>query len=252
MDNAKTAKPIESPVLERCITDTRLNFRRLGSNTSIGRPQNDVLFCLTMNLVQLGADLRRRALPVNLELSADVRDAAFTHDDVLGWVQEHRQAALAELLGLVQRWMDAEKPLSEVPARHSTGHRWAATIDGILAHAGMPGFLSNFEASEHAFDPKYEVMLDIVRAHHGREPMTAGQWAGVLGDVLEDRFKERNGQIRSERARATIVGALFSEYADARFDVDGVGYRLERSWPEGSGRPAVWGIGAADTNSARA
>ena len=252
VDNAKTAKPIESPVLERCITDTRLNFRRLGSNTSIGRPQNDVLFCLTMNLVQLGADLRRRALPVNLELSADVRDAAFTHDDVLGWVQEHRQAALAELLGLVQRWMDAEKPLSEVPARHSTGHRWAATIDGILAHAGMPGFLSNFEASEHAFDPKYEVMLDIVRAHHGREPMTAGQWAGVLGDVLEDRFKERNGQIRSERARATIVGALFSEYADARFDVDGVGYRLERSWPEGSGRPAVWGIGAADTNSARA
>ncbi len=144
----------------------------------------------------------------------------------------------------MRRWIDAEKPLSEVPARHSTGHRWAATIDGILAHAGMPGFLSNFEASEHAFDPKYEVMLDIVRAHRERDPMTAGQWAGVLGDALEERFKDRYGHIRSERARATIVGALFSEYADARFEVDGVAYRLERSWPEGTGRPAVWGLRA--------
>ncbi len=243
VDNAKTAKPIESPVLERCITDTRLNFRRLGSNTSIGRAQNDVLFCLTMNLVQMGADLRRRALPVNLELSADVRNAQFTHDDVLGWAQEHREAAIAELLGLVQRWLDADRPLAVVPARHSTGHRWAASIDGILTAAGLEGFLSNFEASEHAFDPKYAVMLDIVRGFADREPMTPSEWAAVLGGVLEDRFKDRNGQLKSERARATIVGALFSEYADARFEVEGVSYGLSRDWPEGVGRPAVWGIG---------
>jgi hypothetical protein len=246
VDNAKTAKPIESPVLERCITDTRLNFRRLGSNSSINRAQNDVLFCLTMNLVQMGADLRRRALPVNLFLEADVRDASFNHDDLLGWAHEHREAAIAELLGLVQRWMEAGKPLAEVPARHSTGHRWAATIDGILAHAGLPGFLSNFEASEHAFDPKYAVMLDIVRAFAGREPMTPGEWAGVLGDLLEDRFKDRGGQQRSERAKATIVGALFTEYADARFEVDGVSYRLVREWPEGVGRSAVWAVAAAE------
>lgn len=245
VDNAKTAKPIESPVLERCITDTRLNFRRLGSNSSIGRAQNDVLFCLTMNLVQMGSDLRRRALPVNLELQVDVRDATFPHDDLLAWAQEHREAAVGELLGLVLRWMEAGKPLAEVPARHSTGHRWAATIDGILAHAGLPGFLSNFEASEHAFDPKYAVMLDIVRTFAGRQPMTPGEWAGVLGELLEDRFKDRGGQPRSERAKATIVGALFTEYSDARFEVDGVSYRMVREWPEGSGRSAVWGIVAS-------
>ncbi len=245
IDNAKTAKPIESPVLERCITDTRLNFRRLGSNTSICRAQNDVLFCVTMNLVQMGADLRRRALPVNLELAVDVRHAQFTHDDVLGWAQVHRENVIAELLGLVQRWLDADQPLAVIPARHSTGHRWAATIDGILTHDGLPGFLSNFEASEHAFDPKYTVMLDIVRGFADREPMTPGQWAGVLGEVMEDRFKDRGGQMRSERARATIVGALFTEYLDARFEVDGVSYGLVREWPEGMGRPARWGIRVA-------
>ncbi len=56
INNAKTRRAIASAVLERCITSSRLNFRRLGSNSSITRPQNDVLFCLTMNLAQLGPD----------------------------------------------------------------------------------------------------------------------------------------------------------------------------------------------------
>lgn len=86
-----------------------------------------------------------------------------------------------------------------------------------------------------------------MREFAGRESLTAGQWAGVLGEVLEERFRERGGGERSDRAKATIVGALFAEYADARFDVDGVSYRLVREWPEGVGRSAVWGIGATST-----
>ncbi|MEQ1508383.1 MAG: hypothetical protein ABMB14_39495, partial [Myxococcota bacterium] len=86
--NAQTNRPIQSPVLERCITDTKLNFRRLGGNSAISRPQNDVLFCLTMNLVQLGADLRRRALPLNLELDGNVRSTKYALGDLVGWVTE--------------------------------------------------------------------------------------------------------------------------------------------------------------------
>jgi hypothetical protein len=67
----------------------------------------------------------------------------------------------------------------------------------------------------------------------------------VLGDVLEDRSKERGGGMRSERAKATIVGALFAGYADGRFEVDGVSYRLVWEWPEGVGRPAVWGFASS-------
>ena len=85
-------------------------------------------------------------------------------------------------------------------------------------------------------------MLEIVRAHRGQPARTPGEWAAVLGDVLEDRFKDRHGEDRSERARATIVGALFSEYADARFEIDGEAWRLVREWPEGVGRSATWGF----------
>ncbi len=242
VDNARTARAIESAVLERCITDTRLSFRRLGTNTAISRPRNDVMFCLTMNIVQLGRDLRRRALPVNLSTEVDVRDLIYPLDDVLGWVQEHRVALVGELVGLVQRWLDAGQPLAEEPARHSTSQRWAATIDGILAHAGLPGFLSNFSASEHAFDPKYEVMAEIVRAHRDEPSRTPGEWAGLLGEVMEERFRDRSGAERTDRAKATIVGALFSEYADTVFEVDGEAWRLVKELPEGVGR-AVWRVG---------
>ncbi|MEO0605147.1 MAG: hypothetical protein AAF211_27200, partial [Myxococcota bacterium] len=176
IDNAKTRKAIQSAVLERCITDTRLNFRRLGSNTAISRPQNDLLFCLTMNLTQLGADLRRRALPVNLELDEQVRNARYAMDDVVGWAIEHRLGLLGELAGMVARWLEAGRPVPEDVARHSTSQAWASTMDGILRHAGLEGFLSNLEAAEHAFDPRYQLVQEIAVGERARPAATAAGW----------------------------------------------------------------------------
>ncbi len=113
----------------------------------------------------------------------------------------------------------------------------------MLNHGGFPGFLSNLEASEHAYDPKYALMVEIVRMGRGDAAKTPGAWAAVLGELLAERFRDREGAERSDRAKATIVGALFTEYADARFEIDGEALRLTREWPEGPGRSAVWGVG---------
>lgn len=55
IDNVKSGRrywererEISSPVLERSVTADILNFRRLGFNAAIRRP-NDVIFCLTIN-----------------------------------------------------------------------------------------------------------------------------------------------------------------------------------------------------------
>jgi hypothetical protein len=240
IDNAKTRKGIQSPVLERCITDTRLNFRRLGSNTAISRPHNDVLFCLTMNLTQLGPDLRRRALPINLDLGASVRQTTYRVDDLVGWVIEHRLEVVAELAGMVVAWLEAGRPQCDSPAKHSTSQKWAHTIDAILRLSGFDGFLTNFEESEHAFDPRYELMAEIARERHGLPAATAANWVPRLATILEDRFQDRRGNPKSARARSTIVGSLFTEYLDTSFVVDGRSWQLERSYPGGSGRPPVY------------
>ncbi|MEQ1501922.1 MAG: hypothetical protein ABMB14_06810 [Myxococcota bacterium] len=242
IDNAKTHKAIESPVLERCITDTRLNFRRLGSNTAISRPQNDVLFCLTMNLVQLGPDLRRRALPLNLELDANVRKTTYRLGDLVGWVTEHRLELLGELAGMVVAWAALGKPGCEEPARHSTSQSWAETIDAILRLGGFDGFLTNFEASEHAFDPRFTQMSDIARDHHQKPPTTAAGWVPTVETILDDRFRDGRGQPRSARAKATIVGSLFADYVGTRFEADGGQVEVIRQYPDGTRRSPFYGF----------
>ncbi len=243
VDNAKTRRPIESAVLERCITDSRLTFRRLGSNTAITRPSNDILFCLTMNLTQMGPDLRRRALPVNLELHTNVRSVRYPVDDLVGAVLRHRLEILGELAGMVRAWLDADQPACEDPARHSTGQRWAATVDAILRLSGFDGFLTNFDASEHAFDGRYALMVEIAAEHHARPAATAADWAEWLGEgPLEERFKDRRGNLRTARARATIVGGLFNDYLDTTFDVDGKTFELVREEPSWARRSPTYGF----------
>jgi len=243
LDNVKTSRPIESAVLERSVTDARLNFRRLGSNASITRPQNDLLLCLTMNLTQLGPDLRRRALPLNLELKGNVRATSYSSEDLNGLVLGTRTVLLGELVGLVQTWLEAGRPTVTSPARHSTGQAWAATINAILRTSGLEGFLSNFEASEHAYDPRYQVMLEVAQLHHDKPASSAAQWSEWLEQgPLEDRFRDRRGQLKSARSRATLVGSLFTEYLDSLFCIDGRTYALERNFPEGPSRSPMYGF----------
>lgn len=245
VDNAKATTAISSPVLERCITDANLSFRRLGSNTAISRPQNDVLFVLTMNMTQLGPDLRRRALPLNLEVVGNVRHATYNADDPVGDALSARVDILGELAGMVGAWVEAGRPMPPDAARHSTGQKWAGTIDAILRHAGMTGFLSNFEESEHAFDPDYAAVRDIAAAHHGDGFHTAGEWAGVLvHGALSDKLRDRRGDAKPPRAQATIVGQLLGQYLDETFDTPDGPFVLRRDEPR-KGHPPLYGFDPA-------
>jgi len=149
---------------------------------------------------------------------------------------------VAELAGMVQLWLDSGRPGCEKPARHSTSQAWAATMDAVLRLSSFDGFLTNFEESAHAFDPRYELMLDVIAEHRGKPAVAAAGWVERLEGLLADRFKDRRGSPKSARAKATIVGNLFREYLDTRFVVEGRGWRLVRTYPEGEGRKPAYHI----------
>lgn len=231
IDNARKphrVSEISSMVLERSISDARLAFRRLGTNSSISR-DNDVAFCLTMNHAELGKDLRRRSLPVNLEQQANVRSVRFPIGDLIGFALEHRLEILAELAGMVERWVKAGKPQVEDPATHSISQTWAGTIDSILRLSGYNGFLSNFDESEHAFDPNYSLMVEICEVHKDQLPQTAGEWADLLvDDELESKLKDRKGNPKTKRSQSTIIGNLFNQYLDTPIQLDSGTYSIVR------------------------
>jgi hypothetical protein len=214
VDNAKTRKPIESPV---CITYTRLNFRRLGSNTSITRSQNDIIFCLSMNLTALGQDLRRRAAPVNLVVEQDVRGTTYAQADIVGFVFGHRLAIVGEMADTARTWLDQDRPGCENPARHSTSQLWASTLDAILRFAGFNGLLTNFKGSAHAFDP---ALRDDV---------------GGLQEVQRQLPGDRRGVGRAAPGRA--VGGLLPRRARQPQERPRLRHHRRQPFPRLPGRP---------------
>jgi len=233
IDNVRGSRAIASPRLERWITDTELTFRRLGSNTTIRRPHNDVLFALTMNDTQLNRDLRYRALPIRLYLEEDPREHDWPHADVLRWAADHRVGLLGALVGLVDRWIAAGRPEAERRPRHTVGRVWAATCAAILEHAGIPYFGANWEAAERAMNPDWEAMVQVAHAFVDGPRLTASDWGDrLLDSPLGHRLRDSRGKAYPPHSRAIRVGRIFAEFIGVRLlQDDGSGVRLvaERS-----------------------
>src|SRR4029079_7871653 len=121
VDNAKaqsrgkTAR-IDSPCLERSITDAVLSFRLLGHSKEI-RAENSHLFCLTANGPDVSRDLITRSVVVNLEYEGDPARRTFTIPDPEGYAQEYRLDLLGELIGMVETWRAAGSPRADVASR---------------------------------------------------------------------------------------------------------------------------------------
>ena len=233
VDNARHAKrqiEVSSGVLERCVTDIVLSFRRLRTNTAMRRP-NDVIFCITMNAALLSVDLRHRGLPINLHFAGNVRKRTFDIKEPEAFVLDHRWDLIAELIGMVQGWVRAGRPVPDDAATHSVSQVWAGAIDGILRSNGYHGFLSNFEESERTFDAEYPALVEVCAAFHDELPSTAKTWSDriVSRGLWSDRLRDERGEEKSPQAMATIVGTLFSSHTGTTFTVDGRVYRLRRA-----------------------
>jgi hypothetical protein len=146
IDNVKTPV-IESDVLERCLTDDDLNFRRLCTNQSITAP-NTVVFFFTMNNGSLCRDLATRSIQVNLYYEGDATKKVYQNKDLVGYVLEHRWEILAELAGMVTRFAEAGCPVWT--GENTRFPKWCEIIGGILEHSGFKRFLGNMDEMESA------------------------------------------------------------------------------------------------------
>jgi len=233
LDNAKRGRAgvITSAVLERLITDRRVNFRRLGTNSSISAV-NHLAVMVTMNEARFGPDLMQRSLPINLYLADDPRDHEFAHANIEDFVIDHREEVLAALLGMVQSWNDAGRPPALHPARHTVSQEWAATIDAILRHAGYPGFLANFETAQREFDPDYQALRELLAARDN-ECRTPSEWVTRIKDQIPESSIAAAIEKMPTRGKATYVGSLLMRLQNRTIEDGGVAYRLTTTEPTG-------------------
>jgi len=230
IDNVKganTSSVINSPVLERCITDHWLNFRRLGSNTNISR-QNDVIFITTMNDSKFSKDLQNRDIPINLEIQGPPRKLEYSISNINLWLLEHRFEVIAEVLGIIQKWKGGGCKVDS-SAKHTLSNEWAQTIDSILRANGYYGFLDNYEESNISFDANYELIVELCENYCDVDFKSPADWAQLLGEKeLKDKLTDKNGNFKSPSSQAIIVGKLFKDYLGETICCESGDYTIEK------------------------
>jgi hypothetical protein len=244
IDNAKSGrgKPkIESPCLERSITDETLAFRLLGHSSQI-RAENSHVFCITANTPEVSRDLITRSVVVNLFHEGDPERRVFSIANPENYVQTHRLELLGELIGMVEGWRVAGAPQARVGSRFNK-RSWGGIVGGILEACGEPDFLANAEEAAVTFDDAQREFAELIG---GLAESSQGVWTAqdLVQQCLRRRLLGKELGEGSPRSQATRFGKLASRFLRVPFSVSGNRFAvLERD----NGRDgAVYRVGITD------
>jgi hypothetical protein len=142
LDNVN--RRLNSGTLAAVVTSGVLRGRILGKSEMMTVTARTPII-ITANNPDMSRELARRC--VTIELSCDLENPAqrtgFRHPDIEGYVLQNRARILRAVFTLTRAWFVAGKPAGE----RSLGsfEAWGRIIGGILANAGIPGFLENAE-----------------------------------------------------------------------------------------------------------
>lgn len=196
----------------------------------------------TANNARLSDDLLRRSIRcrMNARVEEPYRRTGFKHIDLAGWVRNNRSALVGAALTLIQAWLEAGQP----GGRHTLGsfERWASVMGGILAVAGVPGFLENtddfYEAARGEGGTSWRSFVEEWWRRFGTDWVSAGDLIPVATQV-ELPFKQREetkqrtelGAEIAKRRGQTVSGLeiqqlLGSDGKAGRIRNKGNGYRL--------------------------
>lgn len=198
-DNIET--PLWGPSLSRAITCTTWKDRILGGNTTAHLPQKAV-WLSNGNNVRLRGDLPRRTFPIRLDarLGKPWERENFRHKNLREWVLKWRGGLLVSIHTIARAWFVAGKPEPQRPVPVMGGfEEWANTIGGILAFAGVEGFLENLAQFHDEADiegPEWEGFLSAWVEIIGDTPKTCQEIAAIVrensgfGSTLPDNLQD--------------------------------------------------------------
>lgn len=173
---------LRSSTLAGLLTSAEWGDRPLGATAWVGVP-NDRLWVITGNNLNLGGDIPRRTVSVTIDPGVprpELRTGFVIGDPEL-WAKDQRPNLLHALLTIVQAWVADGMPLPREKA--SDGYaRWVRVVEGILAHAGVPGEFdhSSTQIEVGSDDDEWGDFLAAVHRVRGEGIWTAKQ---LLADI---------------------------------------------------------------------
>jgi len=185
VDNQRGA--LNVPIVEANMTNDQLAIRGFNIQRKVRRP-NDLLWLITSNDAVPSDDLLSRCIHIRLHFEGEPDRRAFTMSDgeLLTYVRDHRGAILAELAGMVVRWLDAGRPSTPAPSRYRVLGR---VVGSVLTANGLPGFLSNTREEVRQHSTTHQQLVAVAeRMIDGRDRAFVFEIEGDI-ETADEAFK---------------------------------------------------------------
>ena len=219
-----------APSLARALTSRTWTDRVLG-RSEVATVKQRATWAATGNNISLGGDLARRCYWIRLDAkqSRPWQRKDFKHPDLTAWAREKRGELVAAVLTIARAWYAAGRPKAEGTPRLGSFETWAETIGGILAFAGVDGFLGNLEELYDKADEssaEWEAFLEEWRRQQGEDPITGKALTKLiteektLRDALPGELSEALD--KGEGSFTRRLGKALSKRAATRYGEDGL------------------------------
>jgi len=246
VDNVK--EPVESATLESAVTAQRWTRRVLGKNTEAVDVDQRSVFMVTGNNLAVGSEIARRSVLIRLrsETNAPELRTEFRHPNLIEWTRANRERLAAAVITLAVAWHQAGRPVHDAPVMGSF-QSWANTLSGILAFAGIEGFMANrdhFREQRDVESEEWSGFLLALRVSMNGAPLTAREISarvragGSLKDAAPDEVLAAADELHGGTTRK--LTAALRRYEGRRFDEDGL--RLERAGTDGHAKVILWRV----------
>lgn len=239
-------EPLRSGTLASALTATRFRGRWLG-RTETASVEQRAIFVVTGNNLRVRGDLGRRGFTARLDakIARPHRRRDFGIHPLLPFVAKNRAALVTAALTVGRAWYADGCPPADVPTLGGF-EEWAQVVGGVLAHAGVEGFLGGLDERYDQVDEEaseWERFLRAWAAQYGDEPVTAGQVADALPelDALREALPgDLPEWLHSPPRFVRRLGKALSARADRRHGDDGI--HVERASVESRGGRVLWRV----------
>lgn len=238
-------RTLRSPQLAAVLTASDYQARRLGKTEMILVPQR-ATWIAAGNNVQLGGDIPRRVYLIRLDpkMAQPWTRTDFRHASLEDWVTEQRGALLGALLELAVSWSANGKPAVPVPVVGGF-NQWAETVGGILAHAGVEGFLTNlndlYDANDEDSVAWESFLCELALAFGDDDFSTADLCSAIVSDErLRDALPPEIAEKRERPTFKIALGKALRGRRDTRHGDGGI--RLTQASKDPRNRTPRWRI----------
>ena len=243
------AHKLDGPSFARALTSITYQDRVLGVSNLVEFP-NRITWMSLGNQVQIAGDMGRRCYRIALSYPGsnpeNRPESEFKHPDLREWATGNRAQLVSACLTLVRAWFSAGCPRVPIESMGSF-ELWQKMVAGILAHAGVPGFLSNVKAwrSESDFEKAHWTdHLRWLRESFKDKFFTTGD---VIKALDRDPVAEHPPGLEdtSGKSYPRQLGLAYARMRDRSMD----GHTLRKTDETGHGRVTKWAISGPQQNS---